>query len=109
MVKERILRVSNHEAPLPAAILRDAAKTPLLRMRMVGVAPLNSNFQRHRYRHVVGRALPAAGVAGNLEIADTILQRARDPDMVEPPAAVAHRPVGGAVAPPGIDLFRKRD
>jgi hypothetical protein len=34
MVRRRARAVSNHEAPLsPAAILRDAAKWPLLRMR----------------------------------------------------------------------------
>src|SRR5687768_14973292 len=88
-------------------ILRDTAAR-LLRMRIWSVAwPLY--LQRHRHRHVVGRPLPTAGVAGDLEVGDAGFQRARDPDVVEPPAAVAHRPVRGAVAPPRIDLFRKRD
>src|SRR5262245_55611646 len=54
-------------------------------------------------------AVPAAGVAGDLEIADLVLERPRDPDVIEPAAAVADRPVGGAITPPGIDLFRHRD
>jgi hypothetical protein len=33
MVRRRSCAVSNHEAPLVAFIVRDAAKTPLLRMR----------------------------------------------------------------------------
>ncbi len=37
------------------------------------------------------------------------LQRARHPDVIEPSAAIGQRPVGGAVAPPRIDLFRQRD
>jgi hypothetical protein len=34
MVRKRSRAVSNHEAPPAAFILRDAAKTPLLRMRV---------------------------------------------------------------------------
>ena len=60
-------------------------------------------------RHMVRRPLPAAGVAGDAEIADEILQRARNPDVIEPAAAIADGPVGGAIAPPGVDFFRKRD
>ena len=36
---------------------------------------------------MVGRPLPAARVPGNPEIADTVLQRARYPDVIEPAAA----------------------
>src|SRR5947208_8756170 len=52
---------------------------------------------------------PAAGVARDAEIRDAVLQRARNPDVVEPAAAVADGPVRGAVAPPGIDLLRLRN
>src|SRR5262249_31905685 len=58
---------------------------------------------------MIGRSLPAARVAQDPEIADPVLERARDPDVIEPPAAVAGRPVGGAIAPPRVDFFRKRD
>src|SRR4051812_21915460 len=58
---------------------------------------------------MVRRPLPAARLAQNLEITDRIFQRARDPDVVEPAAAVADGPIGGAVAPPSVDLFRHRN
>src|SRR5215467_11392729 len=68
-----------------------------------------SNLQRHRDRDVVGGPLPPAGIAQDAEIADLIFQRPRDPDVVEPAAAIAHGPVGGAIAPPGIDLLGQRN
>src|SRR6202163_4381701 len=58
---------------------------------------------------MAGRPPPAARIPRDPEIADAIFQRARDPDVIEPAAAVAYGPVGGAVAPPGIDLLRKRN
>src|SRR3954465_13481401 len=58
---------------------------------------------------MVRGTLPAPRLAQNPEITDRIFQRARDPDMVEPAAAVANGPIGGAVAPPRVDLFRHRN
>src|SRR4029453_13314028 len=65
------------------------------------------HLQRHGNRHVVGRPLPAARVAGDPEIADALFKGARAPDVVEPPAAIRQRPVGGTITPPGVDLFRQ--
>ena len=47
-----------------------------------------------RDRHAVGRALPAAGIAGDLKLLTPSFS-ARRPDVVQPPATGAHRPVGG--------------
>src|SRR5690349_24349968 len=58
---------------------------------------------------MVGRTLPAPRVAGDPEIADAILQSARDPDVIQPAAAITYGPVGGTIAPPGIDLLRERN
>src|SRR3954462_15841454 len=58
---------------------------------------------------MIRRPLPAARLAQNLEITDRIFQRARDPDVVKPAAAVADGPIGGAVAPPRVDLLRHRN
>src|SRR5581483_30825 len=51
---------------------------------------------------------PAPCLATDLEITHTLLEGTGHPDVVEPAATVANGPVGGAVAPPGIDLFRCR-
>src|SRR5690348_13378715 len=76
-------------------------------LAMTSAATTELDLQRHRHRHMVRWPLPAAGVAQNPEIADRILQRAGNPDVVEPAAAVADGPVGGAVAPPGVDFLRQ--
>src|SRR5260370_39912233 len=67
------------------------------------------HLPRPRAWRVVGRPRPAAGVARDLEIADRLFERARYPDVIEPSAAIADRPVGGAVTPPSVDLLRQRD
>src|ERR1700732_3297021 len=58
---------------------------------------------------MIRRPLPAAGIAGDAEIADAVLERARYPDVIEPSAAIGQRPIGGAVAPPGVDFFGERN
>src|SRR5437868_11039885 len=68
-----------------------------------------SHLQHRRHRHMVGRAFPAAGRAGDLEIAHAFAERTRHPDVVEPAAAVGGGPVERAIAPPGVDLFRQRN
>src|ERR1700760_799464 len=89
--------------------LRDAACRPLPRMRDRDAALACLRLQHHRDRYVIGWPLPTAGVTKNPEIADAVLQRRRDPDVIEPAAAIADRPVGGAIAPPGVDLLRERN
>ena len=68
-----------------------------------------SDFERHGDGNVVGWPVPAARVARDAEIAHPLLKGARDPDVIEPPAAIAHRPVGGAVTPPCIDFLGLRN
>ena len=63
---------------------------------------------RRHHRHVVGRTQPAARFFQNRVAGDTIAQGARDPDVVEPAAAVGSLPIARAIAPPGIDFLVMR-
>ena len=55
---------------------------------------------------MIGRPFPSPRIARDREIADAVAERLRHPDVIEPAAAIRQRPVGGAIAPPGIDLLR---
>ena len=70
--------------------------------------PHGSDVQLDRDRHVVAGAVPAACGAGHLRGDQGGGQLRRQPDMVEPPAAVGSVPVPVAVRPPGVQLLRRR-
>ena len=54
---------------------------------------------------VVGRALPAAGVAQNAHPFDRVREHRTDPDVVETPSLVDLRPIRRAIAPPSVELL----
>ena len=63
------------------------------------------HFHADDHRYVVRRALPAAGLAQDLRAGQARRELLREPDVVEPAAAVGFLPVRGAVAPPGVDAL----
>src|SRR5271168_2518787 len=68
-----------------------------------------SELQGGGHRHVIGGRLPAARGARDMVVAQPAGERRRDPDVIEPAAAVARRPVAVAIAPPAVELFGLRD
>src|SRR5581483_4501145 len=66
-------------------------------------------LNRRRHGYVVGRAVPAARVLGDVDARDAVAELRRDPDVIEPASAVGGLPiVHRPVAPPGVELFRLR-
>ena len=58
------------------------------------------------HRNVVRRPFPAAGLLEDLDFREMRGEIGGRPDVIETAAAVGGLPILGAVAPPGIELFR---
>src|SRR5439155_4337450 len=86
-----------------AACRKWSAGVPPACRPAAGAPEKGSAAKLDHHRDVVGSLLPAAAVLEDLRPRQGADQWLRHPDMVEPPAAVARRPVARSVAPPGVE------
>src|SRR5260370_1142289 len=93
----------------PGALIGELALVAAMKRPSTATALENSSVgrvARSLFQRVLERSLPAAGITRDPEIADALLESGGYPNVIEPASAIRQGPVGGAIAPPGIDLFR---